>query len=57
MAEEDLIDLDAALSVAFFRNTSKITGGRTYSCAVDCFLEISYRLLLLKSKLNFHSKN
>ena len=56
MEQEDLlIDLETALSVAHFRNSCRTTGGRTYSCAVDCFLEISYRLLLpeIKAKLSF----
>eukprot|EP00111_Clytia_hemisphaerica_P013815 TCONS_00040657-protein len=56
MEQEDLlIDLDTALSVAHFQNSCRTTRGRTYSCAVDCFLEISYRLLLpeIKAKLAF----
>eukprot|EP00111_Clytia_hemisphaerica_P010420 TCONS_00030446-protein len=56
MEQEDLlIDLDTALSVAHFQNSCRTTNGRTYSCAVDCFLEISYRLLLpeIKAKLSF----
>ena len=56
MEEDDLlIDLDIALNVAHFRNSCRTSGGHTYSCAVDCFLEISYRILLpeIKTKLSF----
>ena len=60
MEEEDnLIDLDTALSVAHFRNSSRTTSGRTFSCAVDCFLEICYRLLLpeVKDKMLFEESS
>ena len=60
MEEEGvLLDLDTALSVAHFRNSCKTTAGRTYSCAVDCFLEICYRLLLpeIQSKVSFEDSS
>ncbi|XP_066932700.1 uncharacterized protein [Clytia hemisphaerica] len=60
MEEEDfLIDLDTALSVAHFQNSSRTTAGRTFSCAVDCFLEICYRLLLpeIKDKMLFEESS
>ena len=56
MEQEDLlIDLDTVLSVVHFQNSCRTTGSRTYSCAVDCFLEVSYRILLpeIKAKLLF----
>ena len=55
MEEQDLsIDLDTSLSICHFQNTSKTTGGRQFSYAVDCFLEISYRLFLpeIKARLS-----
>ena len=47
------------MNVAHFRNSSRTTGGRTYSCAVDCFLEICYRLLLpeIKAEVSFEESS
>ena len=57
--EHFLIDLDTAFNIAHFRNSSKTSGGRTYSCAVDCFLEICYRVLLpeIKAKVSFEESS
>ena len=53
--EEDNLDLHTALQIVHFRNASKTTNSRIYSCAIDCFLELSYRLFLpeILSKLDF----
>ena len=40
----ETLDLESALEIAHFRNACYTS--RNYSCAVDCFLELSYRLFL-----------
>ena len=42
--DEEFIDIETSLEVAHFRNACRTS--KYYSCAVDCFLEISYRLFL-----------
>lgn len=52
--EGELIDLETSLRIAHFRNACKTTNNRNFSCAVDCFLEMSYRLFLpeIQAKLS-----
>ena len=52
---ETNFDHEAALEIVHFQNACKTTNNRYFSCAIDCFLELSYRVFLpeLLSKANF----
>ena len=41
---QEILDLENSLKIAHFRNACHTSSN--YSCAVDCFLELSYRLFL-----------
>ena len=41
---QENLELDNVLEFAHFRNANKTS--RFYSCAIDCFLELGYRLFL-----------
>ena len=45
MNSHDALDLQSALDVAHFPNSCK-TSSSMYSCAIDCFLELAYRVFL-----------
>ena len=54
--EEEFIDLETSLRVAHFRNACK--NSSYFSCAVDCFLELTFRLFLpeIQAKLQDHDQ-
>ena len=41
---QENLDLNEVLEFAHFRNACKTS--RFYSCAIDCFLELGYRIFL-----------
>ena len=43
-SDSEILDLGNVLEFAHFRNACQTS--RFYSCAIDCFLELSYRLIL-----------
>ena len=47
--QDEFVDLESALELAHFRNACRTS---QYYCAVDCFLEISYRLFLPEIEAN-----
>ena len=57
VSQEKLIDLENALEMSHFQNACRTS--RYYSCAVDCFLEICYRLILpeIQAKVTFNDRS
>ena len=52
--QDEFVDLEGALELNHFRTACRTS--QYYSCGVDCFLEISYRLFLpeIEANKSFH---
>ena len=48
--QDEFVDLEGALELNHFRTACRTS--QYYSCGVDCFLEISYRLFLPEIEAN-----